>query len=341
MPLPKTEGLNCIMRPILLFILPVLVFANFSCGPSKVSLSTKAEDATVMKIAVISDLNSSYGSVTYNPYVSQVIKEIGRIKPDIIICAGDLVAGQKRSLTESDINAMWRGFDTVVLQPIFNMQIPFGFTLGNHDASPGFQLDRKLANAFWQQHVSATRLDFVDNSHYPFYFSYTRKNIFFMSWDASASKVPDAVYEWMQAQLQSRAARNARLRILVGHLPLYPIVDSKNKPGEVNAAADSSLAFFQANGIDLYISGHQHAFYPAQKNGFSLLNAGCIGEGERQIMGHTEPARKAFTIIEVPAGKATGFTYTTYDPVKGNLINQASLPDSVRGFNGTVIKESR
>ena len=79
----------------------------------------------------------------------------------------------------------------------------------------------------------------------------TIHNIFFMSWDASSSKVPDAVYEWMQAQLKSPAARTAHLRILVGHLPLYPIVDSKNKPGEVNAAADSSLAFFQANGIDL------------------------------------------------------------------------------------------
>ena len=326
------------MRTILVFLFFAASITIYSCRPTRTA--GKKNDGTV-RIAVISDLNSSYGSVTYNPYVAQVLNELRSIKPDIIICAGDMVAGQKRSLTETDINAMWRSFDTTVLQPISDMQIPFGFTLGNHDASPGFQLDRKLANAFWQQHVSATRLDFVDSSHYPFYFSYTRKNIFFMSWDASSSKVPDAVYEWMQAQLKSPAARTAHLRILVGHLPLYPIVDSKNKPGEVNAAADSSLAFFQANGIDLYISGHQHAFYPAQKNGFSLLNAGCIGEGERRIMGHAEPARKAFTIIEVPAGKTGGFTYTTYDPVNGKMIEPASLPDSVRGFNGTVIKERR
>ena len=71
------------------------------------------------------------------------------------------------------------------------------------------------------------------------------------------------------------------------------------------------------------------------------MNAGCIGEGERRIMGHAEPARKAFTIIEVPAGKTGGFTYTTYDPVNGKMIEPASLPDSVRGFNGTVIKERR
>ena len=293
------------------------------------------------RIAVISDLNSSYGSVTYNKYISKVIKELAIIKPDIILCGGDMVAGQKSSLTEANIISMWKGFKDSVLDPIRQLNIPFGFTLGNHDASPTFYTDRRLANEFWKENVAATKLDFVDSSHYPFYFSYIKENIFFISWDAAASMVPAEVYTWMKTQLAQSIATNARLRILIGHLPLYPIVDSKNKPGEVNAAADSSRTFFLANGIDLYISGHQHAFYPANKNGLSLLNAGAIGEGERKIMGHTENAIKAYTIIEVPVNSPKLFTYTTYDPVTDQKIDPGSLPDSVTGFNGTVIKEIR
>ena len=323
-----------------LFLFSILLFiACDSRTTPNTSVHSVQQKPTI--IAVISDLNSSYGSVNYNEYITKVINKLATIKPDIILCGGDMVAGQKRSLTESNIVGMWKGFKETVLDPIQQLNIPFGFTLGNHDASPTFLTDRRIANEFWKENVAATNLDFVDSSHYPFYFSYTKDNIFFISWDASGSKVPEEVYNWVKAQLKTPIATKARLRILLGHLPLYPIVDAKNKPGEVNAAADSSLAFFKQNGFDLYISGHQHAFYPAYKDGFSLLNAGAIGEGERKIMGHHENAVKAYTIIEVPVNSPKLFVYTTYNPVLDKMIDPAILPDSVKGFNGTVMKELR
>ncbi len=294
-----------------------------------------------LKIAVISDLNSSYGSVTYNSEVTAVIKELAKLKPDIILCAGDMVAGQKASLSEENIRAMWQSFKNTVLTPINHLNIPFGFTLGNHDASPSYLTDRSLAKQFWMENIRATNLHFVDSSHYPFYFSYLQNNVFFMSWDAAGARIPAEVYNWMQLQLNTKTARAARLRILVGHLPLYPIVSAKNKPGEVNAAADSALSFFKNNGIDLYISGHQHAFYPVKKNGIRLLNAGCIGDGERPIMGHDGIARKAYTIIDVPIHPAQRFSYTTYMPVSNQLIDPITLPDSVVGFNGVVERDDR
>ena len=68
---------------------------------------------------------------------------------------------------------------------------------------------------------------------------------------------------------------------------------------------------------------------------------GAIGEGERKIMGHYEDAAKAYTLIEVPVHSPKLFTYTTYNPVLNKIIDAAALPDSVTGFNGTVIKERR
>lgn len=289
-----------------------------------------------LKIMVISDLNDSYGSVTYSKEVASVISRIAQIQPDIILCGGDMVAGQKASLTEDRLAEMWQAFNQNILKPIDSLKIPFGFTMGNHDASPNYLKDRAAANYFWNKHLPSSKLTFVDRSHYPFYFSYIKNNVFFMSWDASAAEIKPEVMEWMKAQLKSKVAKGSRLRILLGHLPLYAIVADKNKAGEVNSDADATLDFFRENGVDLYISGHQHAYFPAHKNGIQLFNSGCLGGGPRPILGHDEPAKKAYAIIEVPIESPKQFQFTAFVPETNEPILLNSLPDSVTGFNGSI-----
>lgn len=294
-----------------------------------------------LKIVVISDLNASYGETQYPEDVPFVISQLDSIKPDLILCAGDMVAGQKASLTEQNLLDMWASFKQTVLDPIKKLQIPFAFTVGNHDASPSFALDRSLAKVFWQQNAAATHLTFVDSSHFPFYYSYIKHNVFFMSWDAAGAHIPTNVYHWMQQQLSSTTAKNARLRILLGHLPLYPIVESKNKKGEVVSASDSTLHFFKTHGIDVYISGHQHAYYPAKKEGILLFNAGAIGNGPRPIMGHSAEAKKAYSILYIPVKGAKNFTHQTYMPFTQSEISMQSLPDSVIGYNGVLKRQDK
>ncbi|SDM92533.1 Calcineurin-like phosphoesterase [Daejeonella rubra] len=327
-------------------LLSILLFILFSSFNFKSSASFQDEPAgknnrkaKVLKICVISDLNSSYGSTSYSDDVKAVISQLDLIKPDIILCAGDMVAGQKASLSEENINAMWDSFKTTVLDPVRKLNIPFGFTVGNHDASPTYLTDRKLSQKFWKDNIEATGLDFVDSSHYPFYYSYIKNNVFFISWDAAGAKIDPEVYDWMKKQLNEKLAKKASLRILIGHLPLYAIVDSKNKAGEVNSDPEAALSFFNKNGIDLYISGHQHAFYPAVKDGIRFLNAGCIGDGPRKLIGNTTEAVKTYTLIEVPKRKPEKFSYKTYIPNTKAEIDLKSLPDSIIGFNGISIKE--
>lgn len=293
-----------------------------------------------IKIAVISDLNSSYGATNYHPDVYAALKEIDSIKPDLILCGGDMIAGQKASITAQQTQAMWKSFDDNILKPVQQMKVPFGFTVGNHDASPSYQQDRKLAQEFWldkQQHLG---LKYVESSHFPFYYSYQQNGIFFISWDAAGAKVDQKVFDWMKKQLQSSAAKKAKLRILLGHLPLYAIVASKNKIGEVLVDNENTVNFFERNGIDLYISGHQHAYYPSFNRKLRLLNAGCIGEGPRPLIGDHRPAKRAYTIIEIPTDNAKKFSYKTYIPnASGSTIELSNLPDSVIGFNGISKKD--
>lgn len=285
-----------------------------------------------LKILIISDLNSSYGSTHYTKEVASVLGKIDSIKPDLILCAGDMVAGQKASITRDETKAMWQAFDDQVFKKIQESNIPFGFTIGNHDGSPNFKQDRELATEFWTVRKSATKLNFLDSSHFPYYYSFEQEGVFIASWDASASVIKEDVYKWLEEQLRSPEAKKAKMRILLGHLPLYAIVDSKNKPGEVNSDADTALLFFKRHKVDMYISGHQHAYYPAKKDKIVFLNSGAIGEGERKFIGSNTPAIKAYSVLEI-RGKAR-FSIDTWNPSTNEKVKLEDLPAFVEGFNG-------
>lgn len=295
----------------------------------------KQQRNKVLKILLISDLNDSYGSVTYSREVHELISKVSDINPDIILCGGDMVAGQSASLTPQRLKEMWAGFDSSVLTPISKLNIPFGFTVGNHDASPGFKNDREAASEFWAKNLHKTNLQFIDNNHYPYYFSYIQHNIFFISWDASSAVITEEIKNWMKQQLTSPIAQKARASIVLGHLPLYAIVAAKNKPGEVLNEADSLLDFFIRQKVDMYISGHQHVYYPASKNNFPLLHSGCLGGGPRQLLGHQAEPTKAYTIIEIPNKRGLKKAIINGYTANGNsIIEIESLPEFVEGFNG-------
>lgn len=317
-------------------LIATLLLVTFVCSSWQ-----KTPKVKTIKIAVISDLNSGYGSTVYHPDVAATLKALDSIKPDIILCGGDMVAGQKASLSKTQLQAMWSSFDSNVLKPIQQLKVPFGFTVGNHDAAPNYKHDRQTAQEFWNTKRNHLGLKYVDDSNFPFYFSYQQNGIFFISWDAAGAKVNQEVFDWMEKQLQSKVAKKSKLRVLLGHLPLYAIVASKNKTGEVLADNQNTSSFLKKNGIDLYISGHQHAYYPSSEQQLRLLNAGCIGEGPRPLLGHDSPATRACTIIEVPTNDPKMFNYKTFIPNTGKQIELSVLPDSVIGFNGISKKDMK
>ncbi|NEP47033.1 MAG: metallophosphoesterase, partial [Okeania sp. SIO2H7] len=88
-----------------------------------------------VRLVVISDLNGAYGATDYDPEVDKAIALLPFWNPDVVICGGDMVAGQKVTLSDAELQAMWAAFDAHVAAPLRQMEIPYGFTLGNHDAS--------------------------------------------------------------------------------------------------------------------------------------------------------------------------------------------------------------
>jgi predicted MPP superfamily phosphohydrolase len=296
------------------------------------------------RIVVISDLNSQYGSIEYDPEVEQAIALIPQWQPDLVLCSGDMIAGQKSTLTQSQIEAMWAAFDGHITAPLRKNNLPFGFTIGNHDGSGAivngesvFENERELAKAYWNHIKSDLSLNLVDQANFPFYYSFKDHEIFFLVWDASTDKISSEQLAWVTKTLASKAAKQAKMRIAIGHLPLYAIAEAKNKPGEYLAEAEKLRSLLEQNQVHTYISGHHHAYYPGKKGQLELLHAGVLGQGARQLIGSNLPPRKTITVVDIEIATAQT-VYTTYDLETLETIQLQELPPSITGNNGMIIR---
>lgn len=298
-----------------------------------------------LRIVVMSDLNSRYGSTAYEPEVGQVIaRTVEEWRPDLVLIAGDMVAGQSPALDDARVRAMWAAFDSVVAAPLRRAGIPLAFTLGNHDASghAGHHRDRLIAADHWLDHRPALRI--LDGGRYPFYYAFTHGGAFFLVLDASTGVVvgDSAQMAWLRRALDRPEARAAELRISLGHVPLYAVAEGRNRPGEVQGRPDSLRAVLEAGGVRLHISGHHHTFYPGRRGRLELLHAGALGQGPRRLLGTSVPPSKTVTVLDmVPA--ADFLSERTFR-VRGDrftIVDPDTLPARIDGINGSVVRRAR
>jgi hypothetical protein len=297
------------------------------------------------RVVVISDLNSAYGSTTYGPEVSTAVRMIREEwRPDLVLAAGDLIAGQRPSLTDENVRAMWSAFDSVVGAPLRSAGIPFGFSLGNHDASayPAHQRDRAFAVEHWRAAQRHPGVAFVDSTHFPLYYSFRQGPLFVIAWDATSAIMPQdtTLMRWLQGQLGSDAARRAPFRLVLGHLPLYAVAEGRDRPGEVLESPDSLRALLERHEVHTYISGHHHAYYPGRRGALELLHTGAIGDGPRPLLGAVEPSPRTVTILDFhpSAGTVTYSTFEVSGTVVGDSVPLTSLPLRLEGHNGHVVR---
>ncbi|MEM8717455.1 MAG: metallophosphoesterase, partial [Cyanobacteria bacterium P01_G01_bin.4] len=78
-----------------------------------------------LRMVVMSDLNGVYGSTDYDPDIDKTMALIPFWNPDLVLCSGDMVAGQDLTLTPDQINAMWSAFDDHVAAPLRTAGLPY------------------------------------------------------------------------------------------------------------------------------------------------------------------------------------------------------------------------
>ncbi len=271
--------------------------------------------AEPLRVAVIADLNGSYGSTDYSAAVDKAVERILALRPDLVISAGDMVAGQRvPHLAAGEVAAMWQAFHAHVSDPIQQAGIPLAVTPGNHDASAyhGFEAERQIYGDQWRQRKPD--LAFVDATGYPYHYAFAMGDVLFLSLDVTVTgKLPPAQKNWLAAVLAEHGPRY-RHRIVFSHVPLWPFAIGR----ETEFSGDRELeALLQEANVGLYLSGHHQAFYPGNKGGIHYVGLACLGSGPRFLIGASERSGRSLAFIEidgpdlrVAALSAPGFTRT-------------------------------
>jgi len=296
-----------------------------------------AASHAALRVAVISDLNGSYGSTKYEPTVSAAVQRIVELKPDLVISTGDMVAGQRLHppLASSAVSAMWSSFHATVTEPLATARIPLAVTPGNHDASAheAFSLERESFRREWLARKPAVR--FVDDVGYPFRYAFAAGDVLFVSLDVTRVGVIDADQRRWLEQLLARDAARFRHRIVFSHLPVYPFTQGR----ETEVSADHELErFLRKHGVEMYLSGHHHAFYPGYRNGIRFVSQACLGAGPRALLGTSARSMRAITLLEISDdGHLTVRALAA--PEFKQEIDLSSLPRSIPTRFGTLIRD--
>lgn len=321
-------------------ISPPTQLVNVAIAPKGLTAPVRGD----VRIVVISDLNSQYGSTTYEKEVDQAIALIPDWQPDLVLCGGDMVAGQKTALSDAQIQAMWEGFDQHIAAPLRQAKIPLGFTIGNHDGSGAisqgkmrFQRDRDQAFRYWNDPQHNPGLNFVDKAGFPFNYTFSQNGIFYLVWDASTDRIPEAQLAWVEKSLASPAAQSAKMRIAIGHLPLYAVAIGRNTAGNVLSNPEQLRSLLEKYQVHTYISGHHHAYFPGKRGQLELLHTGALGGGPRKLINSPLPPTKSLTVVDINLNSESTL-YTTYNMKDLSVIKTESLPRIIVGVNGWVLR---
>jgi hypothetical protein len=282
-----------------------------------------------LEIAVISDLNDSYGSTTYGSEVHAAVASLVADPPDLVLVTGDMVAGQQRGL---DYAAMWAGFHAAVTDPLTRAGIPVAVTPGNHDASAysGFEGERAEFGRQWTARAPAVTM--VDDTNYPFRYAFLVGDVLFVSLDdTTVGTMASSQRAWVDSVLATPAAH----RVVFGHVPLHAFTQGR----ETEILGDSALeAVFVDRGVDVFVSGHHHAYYPGRHGELRVVAMGCLGSGARRLIGDSSTSARSLLRFHVgPSGIDTleaygGSRFTS-------AIARSSLPSSVGSGAGRVVRD--
>lgn len=295
------------------------------------------------RIAFISDINSSYGSTDYSSHAKAAIQWIADAghEVDLVLGAGDFIAGQSGSLRRQQIEAMWSGFGRHVYDPIRHAGIPFGFSLGNHDIN--LELDREVALDYWKQGANQQDLQIklIDSTGFPFRYTFTepQKEIFVITLDLNTQK--DQL-DWVEKALQSDEAARAKYVFVSAHFPLFALTKVYNSQGGVQTHYQDLFELFQKYEVDMFFSGHHAAYFPGKKKELFLLSLGEMGGDGRDYVGASIQAPSSLSIMDIfeeDSVYGDSLVLTTYDIQNDfKVVKNEALPTAVFGFNGYTLR---
>jgi predicted MPP superfamily phosphohydrolase len=284
-----------------------------------------------LRVAVLSDLNSRYGSKRYMPAVHAAARAlVERVRPDLVLITGDMVAGQKSGL---DYRGMWNAFHASVTDPLLQAGIPVAPTPGNHDAAPGFAAERKHYVAQWRDPNRSARVEYLDDSNYPLHYSFEHGGVFFAAVDATAvGPLRGRQHDWLDEQL---GRTQAGVKIVFGHLPIHPFARQREREILDDGELEQIL---RRHDVSAYVSGHHHAYYPGAVDGVRHVAVPCLGAGARALIGRSQRSAAALLVIDIDESGIAALE-ALQAPEFDEVVERDALPPRIELGRHTVVRD--
>jgi predicted phosphodiesterase len=284
-------------------------------------------------IAFISDLNGRYGSSSYDGRVTDAIDTIVKLQPDLVICGGDMVAGQKQPKLDRDrLEQMWQGFNNTVADPLRRAGIPLAVTAGNHDGSafPEFALERQQFELQWRGRVP--EVDILPGSEWPRRYAARMGSVLLLAFDGTLpGRLPDTERLFLERMLQ-QYGNSATATIVFSHLPMWPL--TRGREHEIIDDPDL-LALLHRSGVDVYASGHHHAFFAGTDDaGMVHLGIGALGGNARAFSGTGSRQPFSFALLTLEGGEVSVTSRAA--PAFQEQVPATQLPAAITGPLGTL-----
>jgi 3',5'-cyclic-AMP phosphodiesterase len=225
-----------------------------------------ARDDDRFTIAQLSDLHCG-GPYFVPNLLERAIGEINDLRPDIVICSGDLTTfGFKEEYAQAKSYLDRIQCEHLVVIP------------GNHDSrNVGYvHFEELFGSRNSVLHVGDVSVVAVDSSE-P---------------DLDHGQIGRGRYPWILEQFE----RPARLRVFVLHHHLLPVPGTGRERNVVYDAGDA-LETLQRAHVDLVLSGHKHVPYAWRLENLFVVNAGTVSS--LRLRGHTRPC---YNVVEVAGG---------------------------------------
>jgi 3',5'-cyclic AMP phosphodiesterase CpdA len=209
----------------------------------------------VVTIAHISDPH--VGSPYFVPnLMNRVIIELNELKPDVVICSGDLTNEGYRQEFKN-----WVAYSRRIEAPVYTVP-------GNHDARNVGHLhfEELIGERHWAMDVQGVRIVGVDSSE-P---------------DINEGQVGRERYDWIRERFEVAAD----LKVFVLHHHLLPIPGTGRERSTVMDAGDLLEVLITA-GVNIVLSGHKHVPYVWRLEDLYVANAGTAAS--LRVRGYTKP----------------------------------------------------
>ena len=287
------------------------------------------------QIAVVADLNGRYGSTQYHKRVAKAVQAIEELGPDLVISAGDMVAGQKQpKLDGQHLQSMWDAFNETFADPLDRAGIPFAVTPGNHDGSgfERFALEREYFERQWSKRSDG--LELLAGSEWPRRYAARLDSVLLLSFDGTIpGRLSSKEFGFVENMLEKYRA-SASTVIVLSHLPMWPLASGRER--EILNDPDL-LELLHRFDVDIFLSGHHHLFYAGRDAGGMIhLATGALGGNARAFSGSSTRQAHSFTLLDIrgtelhiEARAASGFTES---------IDLAVLPAYIDGSLGRLTR---